>query len=54
MVWYWLESAEYEQEPDHDGSNIKGWRLFNEAWGQVFDDPYALVAITPEWALAGK
>lgn len=50
----WLEHVDYGPEPDHDGSNGKGWRIYNEDWGHVDHDQYAFVAIEPAWAMYGK
>lgn len=50
----WLETAEYGPEPDTDGHCNKGWRVYNEAWGHVDDDPYAFLAIEPAWIEYGK
>jgi hypothetical protein len=55
FVWGWLEKTEPEHsQPSHDGSNGKGFRMFNEAWGHVFGEWEAFIAITPEWAWYGK
>lgn len=54
FAWEWLQKQDYGREPDHDGSNGKGWRLFNEAWGHVKNDWAAFVAIQPAWAMYGK
>lgn len=54
FAWEWLQEQDYGREPDHDGSNGKGWRLFNEAWGHVKHDWAAFVAIQPAWAMYGK
>lgn len=50
----WLKEQDYGREPDHDGNNSKGWRVFNENWGHIGDDFYAFVAIQPAWAMHGK
>jgi len=50
----WLEEADYGREPDHDGDNGKGWRLYNEAWGHIDEDRYAVIAVAPAWAMYGK
>lgn len=51
----WLNgAAEYGAEPDHDGDNEKGWRLYNEDWGHVDGDWQALIAVAPNWAMYGK
>lgn len=54
MVREWLAAAEYGPEPDHDGSNSKGWRIFNEAWGHVEGESYAICGIEPAWLMHGK
>lgn len=54
FVWHWLETADRGPEPDHDGSNKPGWRVYNEAWGHVAGDWRAFVAIQPVWAMYGK
>lgn len=50
----WLEHADYGHEPDHDGDNGKGWRLYCENWGHVDGDSYAFAAVQPVWAMYGK
>lgn len=54
FAWNWLDAQDYGEEPDHDGSNHKGFILFNDAWGHVGGDHYAIVAIGKAWAMAGK
>lgn len=57
----WLAEAEYGPEPGHDGSNGKGWRVYNDRWGRVsYPDnehsgwSYSFVAVLPCWAWYGK
>ena len=50
----WLNAIGYPPQPDHDGDNGKGWRVFNEAWGHVCNSPYGFVGIQPVWAMYGK
>lgn len=51
----WLDGgAEYGREPDHDGHNEKGFRLYCEDWGHVAGEWQAFVAIEPAWAMYGK
>lgn len=51
----WLEdAANYGTQPDHDGSNGKGWRVYNEEWGHVDGLWGAIVAVEPIWAMYGK
>jgi hypothetical protein len=55
FAWGWLlGGSDYGEEPDHDGDNHKGWRVYNESWGHVGDCWRARLAIHPEWALYGK
>lgn len=55
FVWGWLQGAQpIDREPDHDGDNKKGFRVFNEAWGHVFNQSQAFAGITPVWAMYGK
>lgn len=50
----WLAEQEYGREPDHDGDNGKGWRVYNESWGHVDGDWSAFIAVSPSWATYGK
>lgn len=53
----WLESLPDECwgcEPDHDGHNRKGWRVFVETWGRVAGLWGTIVAVQPAWAMYGK
>lgn len=51
----WLAEQDYGPEPNHDGDNGRGWRLYNESWGRVDDcGSYSFVAVKPEWAMYGK
>lgn len=54
MIRAWLAEAPYGLEPDHDGHNTKGWRVYNEAWGHVNTEWQAFVAIEPVWLMHGK
>jgi hypothetical protein len=54
FVKAWLKAADYGQQPDQDGDNGKGCRVYNEAWGHVAGDHYAFVAIEPVWLMYGK
>jgi hypothetical protein len=54
FVKNWLAHATYGREPDHDGSNGRGFRVFTEDWGHVYDHHYAVVGIQPAWAMYGK
>jgi hypothetical protein len=50
----WLGSQDYKNEPDHDGDNSKGWRIYNGPWGHIDDHRYAICAIEPAWLMHGK
>lgn len=50
----WLVEQDYGSQPDHDGDNGKGWRLYNESWGQVGGWTGAFIAVQPAWAMYGK
>ena len=50
----WLDQVKYHRQPDHDGDNGKGFRLYNEAWGHVDKDWQAFLAVSPAWAMYGK
>ena len=56
IVQQWLETeAEYPRQPDHDGDNKRGFRIYNEAWGHI--EPFgwqAFMAIEPMWTMYGK
>lgn len=50
----WLAEQDYGKEPDHDGDNGRGWRLYNESWGSVGSWTGAFIAVKPAWAMYGK
>lgn len=54
FVWSWLSAQDYGREPNHDGHNGKGWRVYCEGWGHVDNHWSAFVAISPTWAMYGK
>ena len=54
MVSGWLAEQDYGREPNHDGDNGKGWRVYNEDWGQVDSEWQAFLAVKPVWAMYGK
>lgn len=54
MVWSWLGSANRGKEPDQDGSNAEGWRIYCDHWGHFEGSHYAIAGIVPAWAMYGK
>lgn len=57
LAWNWLEEQDekqYRERLDHDGSNGKGFKVYNEDWGHVAGSSYAILAVLPVWAWYGK
>lgn len=57
FVGDWLESLddkEFEPQPDHDGSNYRGWRMFTDCWGHVAEFHCGIVGVQPVWSMYGK
>lgn len=57
MVWGWLAEQpeeKYIDYMDHDGSNGRGFRVYNETWGHVGSSHYAFAGILPVWSWYGK
>lgn len=57
LAWGWLQERrheEYREVLDHDGSNGKGFRVYNEDWGHVAGSFYGILAVLPVWAWYGK
>lgn len=50
----WLLDLDYGKQPDHDGDNERGWRLYTETWGKVASLDYSICAVQPMWAMFGK
>lgn len=50
----WLAEQDLGREPDHDGDNGRGWRLYNEGWGHVDGEYHGWIAVSPAWAMDGK
>ncbi len=51
LILSWLAEQDYGDEPDHDGSNAKGWRL-KAHWELMPDHPgrfYFQFSVQPEW-----
>lgn len=63
VLWNWfrnfdeydkLSLGDWDYNCDHDGSNHKGFRIYNEDWGRVDDDSYSIAAIKPIYIWYGK
>jgi hypothetical protein len=54
FAWGWLQKQDYGEEPDHDGSDGKGFAVYNEAWGHVGNSHAAICAVSPQWSWYGK
>lgn len=55
FVKSWLRAENYGGQPDHDGDNGQGWRVYNEAWTKIERaGSYSFVAIEPVWLMYGK
>jgi hypothetical protein len=57
LAWSWLSNQpteKYREYLDHDGSNGKGFRVYNEDWGHVAGSHYGILAVLPVWAWYGK
>lgn len=54
FAWNWLKTAEYKEQPDHDGDNKEGFQIYNKCWGHVSSRWQVLVAIRPVWAIYAR
>lgn len=54
MIKAWLDETDYGPEPDTDGHNGKGYRIFCEGCGYVCGMWQAFVGIEPAWLTYGK
>ena len=54
FLWGFLGTTAYPPEPNHDGENVKGWRVYNEDWTHVAGRWEASFAVEPVWMMAGK
>jgi hypothetical protein len=50
----WLRQAKLTKEPDHDGDNQRGWRLYTGSWGHIDSDHHTYFAVEPAWMMYGK
>lgn len=56
FVWNWFSTeANWPPEPDHDGSNSRGWYLdTGNEWGHVGSSFYSLFSLETSWLMHGK
>lgn len=54
IIRAWLSERHYGPQPDHDGDNDKGWRVYNEGWTHVSGEWQAFAAVEPVWLMYGK
>ena len=57
QIYAWLKTQDYGRQPDHDGSNNKGWRITNNG-PKIKDGPhypeydssfYDVLCVRPHW-----
>jgi hypothetical protein len=51
MIEAWLQAQTYPPEPDHDGSNSKGWKITTKRDAKPWSFAFT---IEPCWAMHGK
>lgn len=56
QIYAWLKTQDYGREPDHDGSNHKGWRVTNrgpkvneDTYFNTDSTPYDVLCVHPHW-----
>jgi hypothetical protein len=55
FLWSWLQAADLVKQPDHDGSNGKGFIVTTgDFWGHVEGSHYAFIGVYPDWQMYGK
>lgn len=54
FVKAWLDGVDYGTEPDHDGHNGRGWRVYVDRWAQVGYVWQTSLAVEPAWIMYGK
>jgi len=55
FLWSYLTTAEFGNEPDHDGSNRRGFVVTTgNFWGHVEGSHYAFIGAYPDWQMCGK
>lgn len=50
----WLATVSAGSQPDHDGDNEVGVRVYNEAWTHIGSWHSAFCAVEPVWLMYGK
>ena len=63
ILWAWLSDPkernkikvdEWDANPQHDGRNGEGWRVYCGDWGHVGGSSFAICAVKPVWLWYGK
>jgi hypothetical protein len=55
FLWAWLQTADFGEKPDHDGSNHQGFVVTTgDFWGHVEGSRYAFLGVYPDWQMYGK
>lgn len=55
FLWNFISNCEYPPEPDHDGSNGKGFVVTTgNFWGHIEGFHYSTVMVQPDWQMYGK
>lgn len=55
FLWNWINNVEYVDQPDHDGSNGKGFIVTTgDFWGHVEGSHHAFIGVYPNWQMYGK
>ena len=57
QIYAWLKTQDYGSEPDHDGSNHKGWRVTNKGpkikdglyYPEHDSSSYDVLCVSPHW-----
>lgn len=62
FAWNWLKTAPRGEQPDHDGHNEKGWKIYNNPEGyngdpnnkKVWNRHHCIVVVKADWCMYGK
>lgn len=55
LLWSFLQTVDFEDQPNHDGSNGKGFIVTTgDFWGHVEGSHYAFLGVYPDWQMYGK